>query len=714
MNSPDFKETGRLIRMAEDLDSSFGEMFEERPLMEKAIAENCALCRVDAARSFLADIPVEELKGDGVRIKALQEAGYHTFSDLDISSDSELMSVQGIGEKQVSSIRNRTDSFLHTLAQSSSVTFSADEKDKRKLALLTLLARYRQVTPVITDALPLRDELHSKIADITSSIRIRSSIRWFFSRRKSKEETIRQVGRLVSFCGDPRFTRALHLVSSYREALALDEKSALADFGKNSAAYYALIEKLTGSGLPSELVYSSVPAQLASKINEQELDLQCFRGDLRSYQTFGARYILHQKRVLLGDEMGLGKTVQAIAAMCHLHAADPAGLFLIVCPASVMINWCREIRKFSSMDACLLHGKNIEEMFDRWSKEGCAAVTNYESMGKIAGRIDNKLRLSMMVIDEAHYIKNPKAWRTKYVRSLENESDHILLMTGTPLENRVDEMCELIGFLRPDMETEIREQAQLRHTSAFREKLAPVYLRRKRSQVLTELPPAIEQKEWCVMTPQDLAAYSGAIEENNFMAMRRVSFLQEDMQTSSKALRLKELCDEICEEGRKAVIFSYFRETIRKVEDVLQEACTGVITGSIPALERQKIIDRFSDADGGSVLICQIQAGGTGLNLQSASVVIFCEPQIKPSLANQAFSRVYRMGQVQSVLVCHLLCEDTVDETVMEILEEKQILFSRFADESAIADASEDLADPEWIREVIGQQRSRYLPAVIT
>jgi SNF2 family DNA or RNA helicase len=140
----------------------------------------------------------------------------------------------------------------------------------------------------------------------------------------------------------------------------------------------------------------------------------------------------------------------------------------------------------------------------------------------------------------------------------------------------------------------------------------------------------------------------------------------------------------------------------------------GEITGSTPIEERQAVIDRFSDAAGGSILVCQVQAGGTGLNIQAASVVIFCEPQIKPSLTRQALSRVYRMGQVRSVLVFHLLCEDTVDEAVMRILDAKQMEFDLFAEESVLADAADDLADREWIKSVIEEERRKYLPAIRT
>ena len=216
------------------------------------------------------------------------------------------------------------------------------------------------------------------------------------------------------------------------------------------------------------------------------------------------------------------------------------------------------------------------------------------------------------------------------------------------------------------------------------------------------------------MTLQDRTAYAAEVQGGNFMGMRRVSFLQEDLSTSSKAVRLSELCEQAMDEGRKVVIYSYFRETIAKVIALLGEVVTGSITGSTPVEARQDLIDRFTDAPGGAVLVCQVQAGGTGLNIQAAGIVIFCEPQIKPSLTWQALSRVYRMGQVQNVLVYHLLCENTVDEAVREILARKEEEFDLFAQESSIADAADGLTEKEWIADIVEAERRKYLPAVLS
>ena len=778
---PDFNQIKKLIGRLKTLESDFAGIFEEEPAQREALQGICRQIARTQAVDALAAISVGELKNSraGIRTAALEQAGFHNLLDLYRAPDYVLQAVDGIGEKQVDSIRVILDEFLNRLAERERIRLtvemsdgesagkagsaggkgadrspsaaggnSGEEKAQLGRELISRLSVYRHADMIRRDAQPIREQLPEEVRQVTEVVKIRSRLGWLFSGRAKRERTVLAAGGLVDFFRSSLYHRAEAFVQMYQEALTMPAAAAREDFEKNSAAFYALLEKLTGTQTRQEMVYSSIPAQLAAKIEDHPLDLSSFKGNLRAYQDFGARYILEQKKVLLGDEMGLGKTIQAIAAMAHLYTENPRSRFLIVCPASVLINWCREIGKFSHVTPHLLHGAHKKETFAAWKEKGGAAVTNYENMDWVAKEINERMHLDLLVIDEAHYIKNPRALRTKRIRTLEDESERILLMTGTPLENHVDEMCELIGFVKPELAGEIRRFAGLRQVPAFREMLASAYLRRRREDVLEELPPLTIENEWCAMTQQDREAYAPTVMDRSFVSMRRVSFLQEDPHTSSKALRLKELCEQACSEGRKVVIYSYFRETIRRVVEMLGEGRTtpagsrestepekgdftadsiarekltgaenvhilaGEITGSTPVEERQAVIDRFSDAAGGSVLVCQIQAGGTGLNIQAASVVIFCEPQIKPSLTRQALSRVYRMGQVRSVLVFQLLCEDTIDEAVMRILDTKQMEFDLFAEESVLADAADDLADREWIRSVIEEERRKYLPAI--
>ena len=468
------------------------------------------------------------------------------------------------------------------------------------------------------------------------------------------------------------------------------------------------------------------------------------------------KYILRQKRVLLGDEMGLGKTIQALAAMVSLRNGVPSEKpepmnpiqqvaaqvqetvqpmapvavaqqpstpeasvqpptaempvaeapatqqpeekeevgpkrFLVICPASVIVNWCREVEAKSDLKSYNMHDANRESAFQAWEKDGGVAVTNFESLEN-RFRVDDDFDIDMVIVDEAHYIKNIAAKRSQNVLKLCDHTDRILFMTGTPLENRVDEMVGLMGHLQHEVAESAKSVSVTAYADDFKRKISPVYYRRRRNDVLSELPELTDIKEWCDMTQQDEQAYENDVLSGSFMDVRRVSWRNEDyLNTSAKVTRLREIVEDAAEDARKVLVFSFFLDTLEKVKTVFGERCIGVINGAVPVEERQNIVDAFEAAPAGSVLAAQIQSGGTGLNIQSASVVVLCEPQYKPSTENQAIGRAHRMGQTRDVMVHRLLCPDTVDERMLELVEAKQAEFDTFADESSAAERDADL-----------------------
>ena len=301
--------------------------------------------------------------------------------------------------------------------------------------------------------------------------------------------------------------------------------------------------------------------------------------------------------------------------------------FLVVCPASVLPNWCKEIESKSEFHATRVHGNGRQEAFNSWAKTGGVAVTTYETLGTL--KKPQRLTFDLLVVDEAHFIKNEKAQRSQAVRKYGAFAERLLYMTGTALENKVDEMISLIRELNP----EIAEQAQrlaFRSTAPeYRHMIAPVYYRRKREDVLTELPEKEDIPVWCELTTEENRIYERALLAKDRTAIRRISWTIDDLNNSSKACRLKEIVEEAEGDGRKILVFSFYLETIQRVIELLGSRCTQPINGSVPVYMRQEIIDRFEEMPAGSVLPAQIMAGGTGLNIQSASVVIFCEPQLK-------------------------------------------------------------------------------------
>jgi len=713
MPRPDFKQFRKLIYTVESMSDAFESIYADKQNQEDAIREVCGHIAANMARKELENISVEELKNAkaGIRVSALMEAGYTNLGKIASASGLELKGIEGVGDKQLEAIRNIVTEFANSISSRMTVRLDADDESKDNSTLILLIAKYIKSEKIREESREYAAQLSALSGRLESKRIIKNTFFWFLSGSDKKAETIKAAEDLDAFFASTDFHKILNILDRYQKDMGITSEDAIKDFKVNSADYYIVLEQLGASAGNRPFLYDSIPVALAEEVDAFALDLTGFTGKLRAYQTFGAKYILHQQKVLLGDEMGLGKTIQAIAAMAHLEAlkgSDEKNYYLIVCPASVLINWGREIAKFTNIKTTILHGNTIDAAFNRWQSAGGAAITNYESMSKIVDSIDNHMKLSLLVIDEAHYIKNPDAKRTMYIRRLDNESERILLMTGTPLENKVEEMCNLIDFVRPDMTEEVRGLAHLSNLPEYKQALSPVYLRRTRSQVLKELPPIDVEDEWCPMTNEDRDGYRSAILSGNFANMRRVSFLQDDISRSAKTVRMMELLNEARDEGRKVVIYSFFRETISKVEALLGDRCVGVISGDTKVERRQPLVDEFAKAKDGSVLLCQIQAGGVGLNIQSASIVIFCEPQIKPSLTSQALSRVYRMGQIKNVLVYNLLCPNTIDEKMMQMLAQKQFEFDSFADESAVADAVESKIDNEWIKKVIEEESEKY------
>lgn len=198
------------------------------------------------------------------------------------------------------------------------------------------------------------------------------------------------------------------------------------------------------------------------------------------------------------------------------------------------------------------------------------------------------------------------------------------------------------------------------------------------------------------MSPQEESIYESTVFNKKFSDIRQVSWNVSNLRYSSKASRLKEIVEDAKEDGRKVIVFSFYLDTIKKIQILLGESCVQPINGSVSVKRRQEIIDEFDNAEAGAVLPAQILSAGTGLNIQSASVVVICEPQFKPSIENQAISRAYRMGQARNVHVHRLLCERTVDERIRELLNSKQYIFDTFADKSVAAERTMEVDDKSF------------------
>jgi SNF2 family DNA or RNA helicase len=194
------------------------------------------------------------------------------------------------------------------------------------------------------------------------------------------------------------------------------------------------------------------------------------------------------------------------------------------------------------------------------------------------------------------------------------------------------------------------------------------------------------------------------------MAMRRAAFNAQPNMMPSKLERLLELVEESFESGQKVIVFSYFRTIIDQVMAALGERAIGPITGSVSSTQRQNIVDQFQNSPTPLALVGQIQAAGTGLNIQAASVVILCEPQIKPSLEVQAIARAHRMGQIRKVQVHRLILPESVDEQMLLMLERKQAQFDSYARDSDLANSAsgaKDASEESMAKVIVMEERRR-------
>jgi len=704
---PDSGMVRPMMETASRIDAKLQEVRSSEDIQRRAAQEAAQRLYDDRIQKALEQMDVEHLnKGkQGLRVGLLRSNGVENVWQASKLSFQQICDMDGLGEQSAMKIRDIIRQIIQNTKDTIRIRIQMENPGRVDEDLIRTLYIRIHSRPLREQAAVLHQANHKAVQEeLTLAKKALNGFGWLFRSRTAKQQITMAVdslrARLEGEFGSGALLDAWTVVENAPVADCWE------DYKRNASVYYAELEQL-GLNWEKNDTTHGLPAQLAAEIEAQQLDLRYLKATLRTYQTFGTKYIVHQKKTLLGDEMGLGKTVQAIAAMAAL-AAEGKSHFMVVCPASVLINWCREIQKFSILNVTKIHGKD-EEALLHWRENGGVAVTTYESISRFS--LPEKFKISMVVTDEAHYVKNPDTQRTKALLKLLKKTEYTLFMSGTPLENRVEEMCFLVSCLQPEIAKELEGVKFLSTAEQFRQQLAPVYLRRTRDDVLQELPDLTEKEQWCVLDAQEQKAYREAVLSENFMAIRQVSWQVDNLKDSSKASRLLELCDQAREQKRKVIVFSFFRTTLRKVTELLGDRCMEPITGSVSPQRRQEIVDEFTKAEDGAVLVSQVQAGGTGLNIQSASVIIFCEPQIKPSIENQAISRAYRMGQVRDVLVYRLLADDTIDERIMELLKTKQLQFDSFADESVVGEESLKPGEAAWISRLVEEEKQRLLEA---
>ncbi len=430
---------------------------------------------------------------------------------------------------------------------------------------------------------------------------------------------------------------------------------------------------------------------------------------LYDYQIQGAIFLACRGRSILGDDMGLGKTVQTLAAVEILVRERGISKVLVIAPASVKYQWETEIRKFVDRSVLVVEGLK-ESRENLYQSEGFFKLVNYEQVVRDVDSM-NAWHPDVIVLDEAQRIKN---WTSKTSRAVKKlQSRYAMVLTGTPLENKLEELFSIVQFvdnrrLGPAFEflfehRVLDEQQNLigyRNLDKLREKLSPILLRRTRSQVLGQLPTRTDTTAVVELSPVQQTPYEeqrtnlarllgkGYLSDldrkrilaclvNLRLICNSASLFDKTLSGSPKLEEFTEIISEMAEgDNHKAVVFSQWEGMIRLAAEVLDELKVKYVLlhGGLSGNDRREVLERFKDPE--YQVFLSTDAGGVGLNLQQADTVINLELPWNPAVLEQRIARVHRMGQVRPVRVINFVTRGTIEERVQRAINEKLDLFA--------------------------------------
>lgn len=448
------------------------------------------------------------------------------------------------------------------------------------------------------------------------------------------------------------------------------------------------------------------------KVQSGEWPAQETLAPLYPYQREGMLHLAFKERALLADEMGLGKTIQAIAACALLQRLGKASRALVVAPASLKTEWEEQIQRFTNLPYRLVFGSRKKRLA-RYASPSFFTVTNYEQVVRDGLDINRILKPEVVILDEAQRIKN---WTTKTAQAVKRlESRYAFVLTGTPIENRIDELYSLMDFLNPGVLGPLfrfnRDFYELddrgrpvgyRDLDQLHARVRPFMLRRRKADVETELPDRTDQTFLVPLSGEQKNRYldhEAQVARLASIAKRRPLTQQESEKLLRELAMMRMVCDtnyildpkeracpklaelekvlEECRENSdvKVLVFSEWERMLELVQGLCKRLrlSYALHTGSVPQLRRRAEIQRFKN-DPGCRVFLSTDSGSTGLNLQSASVVINCDLPWNPARLEQRISRAWRKHQTRPVTVIHLVSQGTIEQRMIETLKTKQAL----------------------------------------
>jgi superfamily II DNA or RNA helicase len=467
--------------------------------------------------------------------------------------------------------------------------------------------------------------------------------------------------------------------------------------------------------------------KVALKLREDAGKTTFLRFPLYDYQIDGMLHLAFSGRAMLADEMGLGKTVQAIAAAAVMREYFGVKRVLVVSPASLKTEWEEQIRKFTALPVEIVYGSRKARLETYRKSRAFFILTNYEQIIRDYEEINRDLMPDLVILDEAQRIKN---WRTMTASHLKRlQSRFAFVLTGTPIENKIDELYSLVEFVNPAIFGSLfrfnrrfyhfGEDGKVdgvRNLRELHEEVGQIMLRRRKSEIAEQLPERVDNNYFVEMTKEQRSRYTDyeVVVARLYQIAKKRPLLPQEFEHLQISLGcMRNLCDSVyimdpkikespkvdelmrilediwaAEPERKVIIFSEWVRMLELVEERLdeQEICSALHIGSVPQEKRREEINRFkNDAD--CKVFLSSDSGGVGLNLQAASVVVNLDLPWNPARLEQRIARAWRKHQKNSVNVINLISRNTIEHKMLGTLEFKQGLADAVLD--AIGDFEE-------------------------
>lgn len=437
-----------------------------------------------------------------------------------------------------------------------------------------------------------------------------------------------------------------------------------------------------------------------------ELEDTLFKGELRPYQKEGREWLYFLQKNgfsgLLADEMGLGKTVQTLAFFSTFSSDKP---ILLVAPTSLIFNWRKECETFIPHKNIYVHQGPLRERGE--SLQGKEIILTSYAYLRIDQALFSSLSFACILLDEAQWIKNAESQVAKACFSLRSEMR--LCLTGTPIENRAEDLWSLFHFLEPELLGEKQHFISMlassslddRYRQRIRKKVQPFLLKRKKEDVLQDLPDKIEQVVWVEMKEDQRSFYEEWLNKTRKGLLKKITLdgaAPHRMEVLEAVLRLRQICcdpllvdgevalesakvervildlEEAIEQNRKVLVYSQFTKMLKILAKKIREKGWSYVYLDGETKNREEVVSSFQNDPSTSIFLISLKAGGVGLNLTAADYVFLFDPWWNEAVERQAIDRAHRFGRKDTVVARRYICAETIEEKMMKLKEHKMSL----------------------------------------